>query len=115
MWLKIFTNYPSPYAPGTNDYAYEKRDFTYYLTNYVGSTNAVSTMKVGCVLVAQKMNVNNVIATDWIGKSNSATTVLIPDCSQVTTNEIRAIVAGGFGGTNQIEFDPNVNLDDPNP
>jgi len=56
----------------TNDYAYEKADYAYYLTNSIGSANAVATMHVGTKLIAKRLTTTGTIATDWSGISNTA-------------------------------------------
>ncbi len=104
MNLAYLTNYVGNANLSTNTYAYHKIDFTYSLTNSIGSAYVIPTQDVGVISVAKKTGTNNVIDTDWVGVSHIASTTNIPDCSGVTTNEIRAIV----GGTNAIIFNPNV-------
>jgi hypothetical protein len=104
MNLGYLTNYVGNANMPTNTYAYHKIDFTYSLTNSIGSANAVATQDVGVISVAKKTGANNVIDTDWVGVSHIASTTNIPDCSGVTQAEIRAIV----GGTNTIILDSSV-------
>jgi len=107
-WL---TNFTSATNFNAGDYVYQKRAFTYFLTNSIGSASAVATQQVGTITVAQKTGTNNVIASDWTGKSNIATTTIIPDCTNITIPEIRAIV----GGSNPIVIDPAATNNVPYP
>jgi hypothetical protein len=108
----FFTNFTTATNLNVGDYAYVKRNFTYYVTNSVGSASAVASVQMGNIRIAQKTGTNGVIANDWSGITNIATTTNIPDCSQITTNEISAIVSPS---TNAIVLDPHVNDPDPNP
>ncbi len=91
-------------APHTNDYAYEKTDFTYSLTNSIGSASAVPKQHVGQIIIAKRTGTSGTITNDWTGITNYMSTTSIPNCTNNTTAEIRAIV----GGTNAIIFDPSV-------
>jgi hypothetical protein len=105
MYISQYTNNgPNTNGPHINDYVYQKVKFTYYLTNSIGTASALATQNVGTYIVVQKTNNSGVIANDWSGKENIVSTTNIPDCSGVTTPEIRAIV----GGTNAIILDSNV-------
>ncbi len=88
----------------TNDYAYEKTDFTYSLTNSIGSANAVAQQHVGQIIIAQRIGTSGTITNDWVGITNIVSTTNIPDCTIITTSEIRTIV----GGTDTIIFAPSV-------
>ncbi|MDB4793751.1 hypothetical protein OAG63_01830 [Methylacidiphilales bacterium] len=100
MNVSLFTNT----APNTNDYAYEKTDFTYSLTNSIGSVSAVARQHIGQIIIAQRKGTSGVITNDWTGITNFMSTTNIPNCTTVTTSEIRAIV----GGANTIIFDSSV-------
>ena len=101
IYISPFTNS----VPTIGDYVYEKRAFTYSLTNVIGTTNALPIQQVGTYIVAQRTNSSGVIANDWKGITNIASTTNIPDCSGVTSNEISAIV---WPSTNRIILDQNV-------
>ncbi|MCE0521662.1 MAG: hypothetical protein LV480_01985 [Methylacidiphilales bacterium] len=104
--------YINPFAgngASTGDYAYEKRNFTYSLTNTIGSTNVIATQHVGTFIIAKRTAMTGTVASDWTGISNIASTTNIPDCSTVTIPEIRAIVRG----TNTIILDPSVSSNYP--
>jgi hypothetical protein len=97
-------------APNVGDYAYQKFGFTYYLTNSIGSTNAVATQQVGVVTLAQRISTNNVVSTDWTNIYNIASTTNFPDCSGVTSNEISAIV---YPSTNRIIIESSATYNYP--
>jgi len=101
MYISPFTNY----ATHIGDYAYQKRVFTYSLTNAIGTASAIATQQVGTYILARRGATNGVVATDWTGKENITCTTNIPDCSTVTIPEIRAIVSPS---TNTIILDPSV-------
>ena len=92
-------------APHTNDYGYMKCDFTYALTNFIGSTNAVATQHVGQIIAMKRIATTGTDALNWTNVINIASTTNIPNGTSFTTNEIRAIVAPS---TNAIIFDSSV-------
>jgi hypothetical protein len=95
----------------TNDYAYEKTDFTYFLTNSIGSAHAVAIQHIGQFIVTKRIAKTGSVASQWTGIENIMCTTNIPTCNTITTAEIRAIV----GGTNAIVIDPNATNNIPNP
>jgi hypothetical protein len=76
---------PAAYMPAfagngasLGDYACHKRAFTYYLTNSIGSTNAIATQQVGTYITAKRTALTGVTTNDWTGIENMASTTNIP-------------------------------------
>jgi hypothetical protein len=90
---------------GLNDFAYNKKHFTYFLTNSIGSAPpAVATLAVGEILVCKRIHTNTETIEDWTNVVNVLSTTNVPNCNAYTTNEIRQIVGPG----DPIMFDPSV-------